>query len=132
MSCLISFRTSKFDARSEPPNPINPIAGQSVLNWLRIELDRGQYVAADPAAEDWGWCIDVRSREASYMVGASADVDDSVSEVDWILQVHKHRSLKEKLLGRNKMAADDPLVTFIEALVRADPQFLDVTIDRGT
>jgi len=38
MAHVVSFRTSKFDVRTETPNPINPIAGQGVLRWLRLEL----------------------------------------------------------------------------------------------
>jgi len=127
---LISFRTAKFDVRAEEPNPINPIAGQSVLNWLRGGLAKVNYAATEPSTEDWGWYIDVEAEAASYLVGASADADGAASEVEWIIQIHKHRSFKQKILGQNKMAVDDPLVSFIEGLVRADPQFLEVAVDR--
>src|SRR5215471_10285059 len=104
MAHLVSFRTAKFDVRAEEPNPINPIAGQSVLNWLRVELRKTKYTATEPSTEDWGWYIDVRGEGSSYLVGASADADDPASDVEWIIQVHKHRSLKQKILGHNKMA----------------------------
>jgi hypothetical protein len=32
---VISFATDAFDPSTEPENPINPIAGHSVLAWLR-------------------------------------------------------------------------------------------------
>ena len=131
MAHLVSFRTAKFDVRTEEPNPINPIFGQSVLNWLRPMLAHARCSATQPATEDWGWYMDVQCEGASYLVGASADAENSTPLHEWIVQVHKHRSLKDKLFGRNKMAVDDPLVALIERFVRADPQFLDVLVDRG-
>ncbi|HSF15783.1 MAG TPA: hypothetical protein VLK65_09525 [Vicinamibacteria bacterium] len=131
MAHLISFRTARFDVSREKPNDINPIAGQSVLLWLRDELAKAHYQVTEPETEDWGWYIDVVGAEASYLVGASADATDTTPSVEWIVQVHKNRSLKDKVLGRNKMAADDPLFTFIERLVRADRRIeqIDVTRD---
>ena len=129
---LVGFRTSRFDVSTETPNPINPIAGQSVLGWLRGELEKAQYSSTEPATEDWGWYIDVKGADGSYLVGASAEVEGSTKDVEWIIQVDKHRTLKDKLLGRNKLAADDPLVALIERLVRADPEIADVSVDRTT
>jgi len=131
MAQIVSFRTPKFDVRAEDPNSINPIAGQSALSWLRAELGKAGYTATEPDTEDWGWYIDVQGEGVSYLVGASADADSSTPDVEWVIQVHKHRSLKDKLLGQNKIAADDPLVVLIERLVRADPQFSDVSVESG-
>jgi len=132
MAHVISFRTHKFDVNAEVPNPINPIAGQGVLVWLRSELAKAQYTATEPDTEDWGWYIDVTGNDGSYLVGASADADGSTPDVEWVIQVHRHRSMSDKLFGRNKMAVDDPLVTLIERIVRADPQISDVSVERET
>ena len=131
MAHLISFRTTKFNVRVEIPNPINPIAGQSVLNWLRAQLTNAGYAATEPGTEDWGWYMDVEADGASYLVGASADAESSSPTVEWVVQVHKHRSITDKLLGRNQMATDDPLVTVVERIVRADAEILDVTVERN-
>ena len=130
MAHIISFKTSRFDVTKETPNPYNPIAGHSLLTWLRGELEKAQYPTTEPDAEDWGWYIDVRGNEASYLVGASADAENPTGDVEWTIQVHKHRSGKDKILGRNKMAADDPLAALIERIVRADLQMTGITIDR--
>ena len=87
-------------------------------------------MATEPDTEDWGWYIDVTGNDGSYLVGASADADGSTPDVEWVIQVHRHRSLTDKLFGRNKMAVDDPLVTLIERIVRADPQISEVSVDR--
>ena len=132
MAHIISFRTRKFDVTKETPNPTNPIAGQSVLRWLRAELATSQYTGTEPDTEDWGWYIDVTGNDGSYLVGASADADGSTPEVEWVIQVHKHRSMKDKLLGRNTMAMDDALVALIERIVRGDSQISEVSVDRET
>lgn len=51
MAHVISFCTARFDTQKETPNPINPIAGQSVLNWLRDELANASYRSTDPDAK---------------------------------------------------------------------------------
>ncbi len=130
MAHLIAFTTARFDLSDEKPNPINPIGGQGVLRWLREELLRAQYRVTEPDTEDWGWYIDVTGADASYLVGASADATEPTPTVEWIVQVHKNRSVKDKVLGRNKMAGDDPLFTLIEKIVRGDSRIERVSVTR--
>ena len=131
MAHLFTFRTSRFDIRAEDPNPINPIPGQSVLLWLRAQLAGAQCAVTEPSAEDWGWYVDVELGGAHYLVGASADLPEPSREVEWMVQVEKHRSLRDKFLGQNKMAADDPLVALIERTLRTDTMILTVTSTSG-
>jgi len=130
MAHVITFKTARFDISKETPNPINPIAGESVLKWLREEIEKTGYRATEPDTEDWGWYMDVEADGRSYLVGASGDADTSTPVIDWTLQVHKTRSMKDKLLGRNRMAADDPLSALIERIVRADGRIAEVIVDR--
>jgi hypothetical protein len=130
MAYLITFRTTRFDAGAETPNPINPIAGQGVLNWLREELAKSRYTSTEPDTEDWGWYMNVEGEGGSYLIGASGDADASTSDVEWVVQVHKHRSLKEKILGRNPLTVDDPLVSVIERIVRGNNQISVVSVER--
>ncbi len=127
MTILISFKTAKFSISKETPNPINPIAGQGVLDWLREELAATPWEATAPKPEDWGWYMYVRGSDNSYMVGASGEAGESPM-VDWTIQVHKRRSLVEKLTGRNKLTREDPLSRLVEDLVRGDPDFANVEI----
>jgi len=130
MAHVISFITSRFDVAAEKPNPINPIAGQSVLLWLKAELLRADYQVTEPDTEDWGWYMDVRDADGGYLVGASADAEAPSAPLEWTVQVHKHRSMTDKRLGRNKMAADDRLSALIERLVRADDTMQQVSVAR--
>jgi hypothetical protein len=130
MAHVISFITSRFDIAAEKPNPINPIAGQSVLLWLKAELLRADYQVTEPDTEDWGWYMDVQDADAVYLVGASADAEGPLAPLEWTVQVHKHRSMTDRLLGRNKMAADDRLSALIERLIRADGAMQQISVPR--
>jgi hypothetical protein len=130
MAHVIAFRTARFDVSTETPNPINSIAGQSVLAWLRDELARAGYRSSEPATEDWGWYMDVEADGCVYLVGASGEVDGSTPEVDWTVQVHRVRSFKDRLLGRNRMMSDDALSGLIERVVRADSRMEQVSVER--
>lgn len=130
MAHLITFTTSRFDIATETPNPINPIAGESVLTWLRRQLAEHGYEATDPQAEDWGWYIDVQGPEASYLVGASADLGQ-VPAREWVVQIYRHRSWRDKLFGRNKLAADDALSACVESIIREGAGARDVQVDKS-
>ena len=118
---VITFRSARFDITRERPNPINPIVGESLLQWLREQLSASRYETTEPDAEDWGWYIDVKADGTVYLVGASGEADDDATgSVDWTIQIDKHRSLKDKLSGSNQLADDDRLSAEIERLVRQD------------
>jgi hypothetical protein len=126
MPVLIEFKTSKFDPTAEPPNRINPLRGQSILKWLR---ERVLPNATEPDSEDWGWYMDVEFSGSRYLVGSICHDSDSGPHDalrNWVLQVHKHRSMTDKVFGRQKMQLDDPLVQAIVAALRGDPSFIDI------
>jgi hypothetical protein len=100
MACVISFTTGMFDISKEDANPINPIAGQGVLNWMRPHLHAGEFTTTEPGTEDWGWYMDVEGPASSYLVGASGQSDTPASGVDWTIQIHKKRPLTDKLTGK--------------------------------
>ena len=114
MAHLVTFRTTRFDPASEPANPINPIAGHAVLLWLSEPLRNAGFVCGEPAAEDWGWYLDVTGQGATYLLGASGEGEPGGKDpIDWTIQVHRHRSLSDKLFGRNAHAADDALTALV-------------------
>jgi hypothetical protein len=128
MAHLITFATDKFDISKETPNDINPIAGESVLKWIRHHLASAGFTSTEPGAEDWGWYMNVEGGGASYLVGASGEPERPPPDVDWTIQVHRNRSMMDKLTGKNKLSNDDPLFAFLERLVRAEPEFRGIDI----
>jgi len=126
MARVIRFTTDKFDVSKERPNPINPIPGESLLVWLR---DRAQprTQLTEPDAEDWGWYSYVDWDGRQYLIGASASDDEG--EREWILQIDKQRTIKEKMLGREAMTADDECAHFFQTLLEAEAAFRGVLAD---
>jgi hypothetical protein len=134
MACLISFTTTRFDPADERPNPINDIAGEGVLLWLREHAIMPPYETSAPDAEDWGWYMDVIAPDGSYLVGACAQWEDEsapTEAIEWLVQIDKHRSLLDKLLGRNKLTTADPLVESLAAAIRREASFTAVSVEQG-
>jgi hypothetical protein len=130
MAHFITFATGRFDISNEERNPINPIAGQGVLKWLRTKLEPVGYKATEPEAEDWGWYIDVEGAAGSYLVGASGEPERPAPDVDWTIQIHKSRSLKDTITGKNKMTTEDPLAMAVEAFVRGEADFREIHVEK--
>jgi hypothetical protein len=128
MTHVIRFMTAKFDVSKERPNPIIPIPGESLLLWLR-ERARPDVAVSEPDAEDWGWYSYVEWKDRSYMLSSSASDEDDNGEREWILQIEKHRTLTEKLLGRAKMSKDDECAKYFQRLLESEGTFKGVSVD---
>jgi hypothetical protein len=133
MTHLASFVTSKFDPSLEPPNEFNPIPGKSVLDWLRSDVLDGKALSTEPDTEDWGWYMNVEYGTSTYMVGGCClnDYDEPPmpGEYEWIIQVHKRRSIVDRLLGKNKHSKNDALSTLIFVAVRSEEDFTGESFD---
>lgn len=126
MEPAIHFHTRLFDVSLEPENPINPIRGHSLLEWLRERVP-AQLDMTDPDAEDWGWYAHVNWEGRTYMVGAAANECDDGNH-EWVLSLTKLRSLKERVLGKARMLGDDPCLVFFRRLIAGEPDFQQVSV----
>ncbi|MDK2593551.1 hypothetical protein [Pseudoalteromonas obscura] len=130
MNLAIHFKTDKFDVAKEQVNPINPNYGESLLIWLKSKL-KGQLDISEPAAEDWGWYSTLTFEDNRYLIGASvfySPEEDSVQELEWVFQIDKHRSLKQKLFGQNKMCLTDPCFIFFHEIISNCGEFKEVEV----
>ena len=122
---LPSFRRDWLPSRRDParerPNPVNSIAGESVLLWLKARLGPHGYESTQPDTEDWGWYMDGSREGVHYLVGASGEPELGNGSVEWTVQIHRHRTIKDKLSGKSKLAANDALSALIERLLREIP-----------
>jgi hypothetical protein len=126
---LISFVTDRFEPAKESPNDINPIPGEALLLWLRERLQALGYNTTRPETEDWGWYVYSERGASSYLVGASGD-PESGSDIHWMIQIHKERSLRDKMFGRNKLASNDELSEAVEWLVRGEKDFRNPSLKK--
>jgi hypothetical protein len=130
MNQAIHFKTSIFDVSKEKKNPINPIYGISLLEWLRGKL-KGKLEITEPEAGDWGWYSELEYQGHRYLIGACAQFeegDDPTAELEWVFQVDRQRSFKEKLFGKNKMTVADSCFTYFKELFENHPSIHDVHV----
>jgi len=120
-----------FDVSKEDENPINPICGQSLLVWLKDKVSDSVEIE-DPDAEDWGWYSYIDWKGRKYLLGSTAyfeEGDDPSAEIEYIFQVDKVRSFKEKLLGREKMSLDDECFTYMKSLFETEQEINSVVVE---
>lgn len=130
MDKVLYFKTSLFDPSKEDENDINPIYGQSLLIWLRDNLG-SEIEFSEIDTEDWGWYSYINWKGRSYLIGSVAhfeEGDDLNKEIEWVFQVDKIRSFKEKLFGKEKMTEDDPCFLFFKKYFEEEPQIKEVAI----
>lgn len=127
MHPVIHFRSQQIDVSQEPGNPINPIRGASLLEWLRSRVPADLAMTA-PEPEDWGWYSQVDWQGRTYMLGASVNESHDGNH-DWALQFDKVRSFKERLLGQAKLLDDDACVSYFRTLMANEPTFTDFSIE---
>jgi hypothetical protein len=127
-AAVIRFNTALFDVAKERPNPINPIHGESLLLWLAGKLSGGVSLTS-PDTEDWGWYSTLDFNDRRYMVGSSASDEEADGVREWILQIVKHRSVKERLFGEAKLTAEDECVRLLLDVLRSEPAFLNITTE---
>lgn len=130
MSLVIHFKTSKFDVSKERENSINPFYGHSLLDWLKSELKDSVQIS-DPDEEDWGWYSELEYDGRNYMIGACADFergDDPTAEIEWVFQLHKDRTLIEKILGKNKLDEADGCFALFKEFLECQPEIKELEI----
>ena len=82
----------------------------------------------EPQTEDRGWYVDVDWNGRHYMIGASAS-DEEDGQREWILQIVKHRSIKERLLGKERMTCRDECAVYLRQLLESEGAFKGVSVD---
>jgi hypothetical protein len=130
MNKAIYLKTSIFDPTKEEMNPINPIYGSSLINWLKDKL-RGVYDIEEAMPEDWGWYSYIKFNERDYLIGSIAYFEEGdifQGEIEWAFQVDKIRTFKEKILAQEKMHDQDACFVFFKELFENEPEFHSVEI----
>ncbi len=124
------FETAKFNLSQPKEHYINECCyGDDVAAWLAGKLKAQGIEVTEPAQEDWGWYIEARHNGNAYFIGVGGNAEDESAgnKGEWRLMVDKHRSLKEKLLGRNPMAENEAIIGILKRIIENEP---DVTFLR--
>lgn len=109
-SPLLEFRSTTFEVTDGEDEETNPgIYGKSLATWLAARLG----VADDEViAEDFGWCVPVKSPHYRLYIACSSE-DDSRDR--WRVFVFAEGGLFSRLLGRDTRTAE---VTSVFARVK--------------
>lgn len=121
----VVFSSSKFPVEPGEDEETNPgIYGRALANWVAAKLKERSVAVERVLAEDFGWCVMVRSRPFSLWIGcASLDGDTA----RWQMAVTLERGLLGRLFGRNEAQIElDQLREHFRAIVRDIPDATDI------
>ena len=110
-TCVFLLETDRFNL-SQPKKDC--CYGDDIAVWLRGKLIELGVQAEEPDQEDWGWYMDVQHCGHSYFLGIAGDTENvSGNKGEWRLMLEKHRSFKEKLIGKNHITKDEGIIRII-------------------
>ena len=126
------FETDRFNLSQPKEYFINDCCyGDDLAAWLRGKLAEMSIEATQPGQEDWGWYLDVRHNGNSYFVGIGGNAQDETSgnRGEWRLMVEKHRSLMERLLGKNRLAGNEDIIKILQRIIEDEPGMIFMRIE---
>jgi hypothetical protein len=101
-SALLQFESTAFTAVPGEDEQTNPgICGKELAHWVGDQLRAQGLQVDDVIAEDFGWCVPVRTNSYRLMV-ACANVSDK--EDHWQVFVFAEGGLLSRLLRKGRMA----------------------------
>ncbi|MCE3602188.1 hypothetical protein LXA47_00985 [Massilia sp. P8910] len=132
MMVSVTCHTDRFNLSVVGKDFMNDCCfGEDFSNWL-VSAFRAVGVEAEVLCmEDFGWANTVRFGGSSYFVcvGGYSHQDSSRPNYgEWGVLLERRRTLIQKILGKNKMSATDPLVRIVEQIL-IDEGFADATIE---
>ncbi len=125
-----SFVTTAFhdddDARAERVN--ETVGGHALAVWLAGRLKAAGRAVSDPWGEDHGYAFDIRDGGRVYLCTCSIE-DDEATEREAHVLVTLHRSLWDRLSGRNALGVDDALAGAVETLLASSSEIAKLSRD---
>ncbi len=129
MPYTITFESKRFDLSKEKENPIKPIRGISIGEWLAPILAADGVQVTEINAEVSGWYLSATLAGSKYsvgFVGLPATDDDEAPEL--VISIDQQRSFVDRLTFKGKMGADDPLLLKIRGIVEEQTDFSEVDV----
>jgi hypothetical protein len=111
---LLEFESSAFPVIPGEDEEINPgIYGKALAQWLAEQLRAAGYSPGEVIAEDFGWCVPVKSEPHSLYV-ACASTEERPNH--WRVFAFTEGGMMARLLGKDRSA--ETLSTLFAALRR--------------
>lgn len=125
-SDTIHFQTDQFNTTEIGEHFINDCCfGEDLMEWIRDRNKEIGFEVKFDGQEDWGWYIACIFDNRQYTICCGYRPDDKT----WLVFVNKHRSLKEMLFGKAKIADDDPLLHKLFQFLKTSP-FQNVRLEK--
>ena len=128
----ITCKTDRFNLSVVGPDFINDCCfGEDFSRWLVSALSEAGVDADVICMEDFGWANQADYQGVSYLVCVAGNSDEDPSRPnygEWHVMLERSRSFTQKLLGKNKIAASDPIVSKVTGALRA-AGFADVRVE---
>jgi len=128
----ITCKTDRFNLSVVGNDFINDCCfGEDFSNWLVSALtDAG--VAADVICmEDFGWANQADHLGTSYLMCVAGNAKENPGHPnygEWHVMLERRRTFKQKLFGKNKTAATDPIIGKVKQVLEA-AGFADVAVE---
>lgn len=133
-SCDILFETNRFNLSDQKPHFINPSCfGEDLAHWLAGQLRRRGAACTAPDQEDWGWYFDANFDNQRYLVGVcgnSGELQADLNHGEWHVMLEKYRTFWQWLTRRNRIDDEDRLALTIQRLLRQEPDFANIHVER--
>ena len=124
------FDSDRFNPSEAKEHFINPDCfGEDFAAWLRSKLFERSIPTIEPGQEDWGWYIEARLGDTAYFIGVGGNSNESATHPnagEWRIMIEKHRSMWEKLTGKNQASRSDPIFAIIRDILEREPDFKNV------
>ncbi|PZQ26081.1 MAG: hypothetical protein DI562_15480 [Stenotrophomonas acidaminiphila] len=128
----VTCRTDRFNLTAVGPDFINDCCyGEDFSRWLVSALSEAGVPADVICMEDFGWANQAEYQGVSYLVCIAGNAEGDPRRPDygeWHVMLERQRTFMQKLLGKNKTSATDPIVDKVLQVLRG-AGFEDVTIE---
>lgn len=131
MNVHFSFTTAAFlDSAETRAETVNDIVGHTLATWLSGALKAAGMNASDVWAEDHGWAFSIEHGGARYMCACSLVTEDGPPFEGHVV-LAKHRSVWERVTGRNRFAADDAMAAQVLGILKAHTDVMRLEAHQG-
>lgn len=125
-------KTDRFNLSVVGPDFINDCCfGEDFSKWLISALSEAGVDADVICMEDFGWANQAEYLGVPYLMCVAGNLEEDPSRPnygEWHVMLERHRTLMQKLFGKNKASAKDPLVGKVVQVLQA-AGFADVTVE---
>ena len=133
MRCDILFDTNRFNLSEAKEYFINPgCFGDDLAAWLRTRLVEKGIPTIEPDQEDWGWYVESTLGDNHYFIGIGGNADESSDDPnrgEWRIMIEKHRSLWDRLTGKNAMSWDEAIIAILREILQDEADFQNVRLE---